>query len=178
MSRKRLARTASVLAVGVALLGGGAFAAVYAGAFRRSAQSTDFDVEFSSKRLRPVAPSYYTDAAGVVHYGLWFDVPDSLELGRLAKRSRWRTGGSEHQDINYWELTTGDAAEGRRLVQMLVPRSWLIRSGFLNPLAAAFPRHQFQLWNQRELLGGFWLLPTLPSATQRADEQRKMGNSR
>jgi hypothetical protein len=155
--RSRTLTCLSLVTVSLACLTGLGALALYAGVLRRSPVPAARPTE-GREFVFAEDTTDFRDDQDQIHYGLWFNVPSEAPTSEMRRGCIWTVASKSHGPLNTWELIPTPLLDGRRTrIQMLIPRTWLIRNGFLNPLAACFPTHEFSVWNRDTLMRGFWL---------------------
>lgn len=94
---------------------------------------------------------------GEWHYGLLFDLPAS-QCSQVDKCSSLDTEyGGRWGNVKQWHLEMPMTPQEREKQFLLIPRTWLIRNGFL-PVSVAFHRNQSAEFLDEALLkASFWL---------------------
>lgn len=94
-----------------------------------------------------------------IHYGLVFALPagkSSADCGQARKCSDADTH-SRHGTVEDWYLGTVGSEPTRAGAVLLIPRTWLIRQGFLSPWVLFLPYRRFALRRADALQSRFWL---------------------
>jgi hypothetical protein len=93
---------------------------------------------------------------GQIHYGLIFTLPKNADCSTAHKNSDLDTSSRHGQVDNWWlgklgkMLPAGHAA-------LLIPRTWLIRQGFLPWWVVFLPHRRFAVRNASALKEHIWL---------------------
>lgn len=93
---------------------------------------------------------------GHFHYGVVFPIPDGVHPDTLRKRSKSPIT-SRHGSVEQWTLTRDLPGLRSDECALLVPRSWLIRRGFLSPTVALCPSRKAVVRRWPDLQQWFWI---------------------
>ena len=94
-----------------------------------------------------------------IHYGLVFVLPDGInnsDTGGIRKCSDANTS-SRHGTIEDWYLGTVSAWQPPQNAVLLIPRTWLIRQGYLPWWVLFAPYRSFAMRRVAALQTHFWL---------------------
>ena len=108
-------------------------------------------------------------ADGQIHYGLIFALPGTVIESGVRRCSDLDTR-SRHGQVGEWWLDAGAPGLSPGQTVLLIPRTWLIRQGFLSWRVLFMPHRAFALRNVDALTRHVWLEWTGPTADEEQED--------
>lgn len=102
---------------------------------------------------------------GQIHYGLIFTLPETVAESSVLRCSDLDTR-SRHGQVGDWWLDAGAPGLSPGQTVLLIPRTWLIRQGFLPWRVLFMPHRAFALRNVAALSRHVWLEWSGPAADE------------
>ena len=110
------------------------------------------------------------------HYGLIFPLPPGADCARAGKCSDLDTS-SRHGQVDNWWLGVPEYAPTPGQAVLLIPRTWLIRQGFLPWSVLFFPYLRFNIRRFAALQQHVWLEWPAPETGEEATVEPELARA-